>query len=666
MVLTLENIQLYTLYPDGTTMKTLNTATLQKKNRIGEYKKIIISYIADESIASNVIYFSPAFFLQAGTIPPWTGKPTGSYYSLMVDPSVTGGSYDMNLTCAPGYVADLIKNWEVKLILQDYVTTFFQIEITFYQMYDLNSFMNPSITDNLNKFLKDRRANASQLVVSGKSIYNETDYCPQFYTYIEKYTDPSIYYSLLTTFPQYEAGFYGKNELEATGYFRSPTFVLEAPSGTVVTKISSAHDTKVTFGVIAPVSITNMIFWLIKIPSPRANFDDFKTTYDSSTVLCTTTGGSATQDNKIKAPMVGPTFVGPLTNASFYIDKTTVAPGEKYRIIGIPYYDGATYEVNSFISEEYEVDLPSYEGAYEITGSIKDYDKEWTGNDLICVVEERLISKLRLDFSADAFKNDILSRLGITLATNDIQRYLTKITCEIYEDETASLRHYLARSVAIKIDPSPAYAIPSQIQLAGGVDTLQILFNYRVRYESWAPNVETTYAGVPLGAPTSNQNWAGRTLKVRFMLDLYYDDYSSPFTDRIVFTQTLRPKDYEEGQTLQILKDDEKEAPSASEFFCDDEITCFAAKTNLTNPSQYRLMTTVEKSPGSAFTVEENETWAGSQLAQLTTDKFASQESLFSQTEATCAKFCTDNVEFDKSIQYKISAIAKKVNGLYA
>lgn len=654
--ITIDSIEVFTLNPDGSEYKPLDSSTFLKKNRIGEYKKIRVNYVSSESIADTVIYFVPALFLKSGTVPPFTDAPTGSYYSYLIDSVPTVDTYEMNLNASVGYVPDLIKNNLCELIIDS--ATEFSIELSFYQLYDLLSFLTPSYEDNRWKLLNDRWNNGSTLSVVGDSIYTSDKFRPHFYLFIQKTADLANKFSITTSVEGYQGGFYNKNELQAAPYFTQQEFIIEDPLGNTITKISSTFDTKVRFRCVAPDTVTEVFVWLIKVTGRGGVTDptvDMKTFYEASTENILTVGGSTTIDNKIKSPSTAPALITGKYEISFHIDKSLVLPGELYRVIAIPHYNMEVYEVNSFISNMLEVDLPTFNGnGYEFTGTLTDYNKEFTGNDLVCVVEERIKSKLVVDYSGDVFKDDILARLGLVVP-NDIYTYLQNIKCEIYED-IGTTRHYYKRSQASFSLFLLAWAIPSDMSFTNVGGILTINWDWRNRYESWIPNIESQISGFILMSPTSNQNWAGRTLKVKYSLQLNYYDYAVPFSDNLVFIQTIRPKGY--TSDVEIFKEDGEEIGNA-EFFCSDESECLKAKFNLPNPEDYNLITTVEKSPGTITSIEENEEYLG-ELAQLDSDKFASQEVSYSETEATFGKFCLDNSKFVLNLPYKISAIAKK------
>lgn len=652
LTINVTDAKLYTLLPNGTVKKELDNPSEFDKNRIGEFKRIELYYTAS-SLANLALYFDPALFFNAGTINPLIGTQPTYFWGYQIDAAATVGTYSMILNIPVPYVAALYKNYTVTLEIVN--ATDFIITIDYYHLYDLNSYLQ-NVEVNHSKLLKDRSANAVELSVSGDSVYTNGKCRPQFYLYAKDITDLTQYNLVNYIVDGYQAGFYAKNAQQASPYFDQPEWILSDSVGTV-SSLSLAEDIKVRFRVASPGVSDSMHVWMIRTDTTN-NTIDFRANYEASFAKIVTLGGFATINNKIKAPSVAPALVTGKYEVSFYVDKTKLTAGAKYRFIGIPYDDTnpVMTEVNSFISEEYSVGLPSYSGAYDIVGTIKDFAKEFTGNDLVCVIEERLQSILNVDYSAGVFSADILARLGLVVP-NDITRYLTKIKCEIYQDIDAYTRHYFKRSVAVKSGFLGGYAIPSDLQMTNSAGVLNLKWNYRNRYESWIPNIETTYLGVPIPVPTANQNWGGRELKVRFSLELYYDDYSTPFTDNLIFIQTIRPKGY--TSDVEIFKEDGETIGNA-EYFCADEESCFKAKLNVASPEEYKLITTVEKAPGASGTIAENEVWTGV-LTQLTSDKFASQEESFSETEADYSKFCLDNEKFVLNLDYKISAIAKRV-----
>lgn len=655
------DIKLFTIKPDGTEAFELPN-THWDRNRIGEYKKLKLYFntapYSPQSIAGLTIYFTPALFLQTGAGNTFAGGKPTEYWSFTVDAGATPGTYLMVRNPLIVTPIELTNNYEVEIVISD--TDDFQIHIKYFQLYDLNSFINSNLEQNRFKLLKDRAANASTLTVSGNSVYNNAAYTAQFYVYIQDDSNTLVNSNLQFQVNNYEAGFYAKNSHETAPYFTNETFSLSDGTNPVST-LMLGQDTQLEFTFDSLGFPDTVFLWLIRVDT-NDNTVDFIQNYDASFIDCLTTVGTATIDNKFKSPSTGVTLVGGTTyKVNVWIDNTLLNFNETYRIIAIPYYTATLTEfnVNSFISDEYVVSqLPNFQGdGLTFTGSITDYLNEYFGNDLICIIEERLKSKLDVSYYYNGFAGDIFNRLGLTIA-NDIRRYLINVKVEVFETigTTTQLFDTLTAS---KIDPV-TYQQPTGLTLTFNDENLVIEYDFRVRYESWVTNLQTSISGVPLANPNDNQNWANRDLTIRFTLELFYDDYAVPFSDFITFDQVIHPKDYE-PDVIEIMNEDNS-AINDDTYYCLDEDSCLKAELTLPydDEENYKLITTVEKSPGSITTIEEHETFTG-ELTQETTTKIISQEENYSETETNFGKFCLDNSEFFVNEVYKISAIAKKL-----
>ena len=647
---------LYTLNPNGSEYKELTGGNFVK-NRIGEYKKITMTFESAVSIASKKIFFNPGLFLNPSALSPFLpGNIPTEGYSYQVDGGATPGTYTMFLNVAVPYIQGVIQNYICEVTITS--STVFTITLKYFQLYDLKSYINSSLENNASKLLKDFSADPNNLVVSGSNIYNTSGLCPVSYIIVYDTTDPTTYGSVYVDFAGYQAGFYSANELNAAPFFNTPVFTIYDTLSAIKTELSIAYDSKISFKINTGGSNVDNVFFMLIRTDTNDNTTDFFSNYEASFAKIITSG-SGTIDNKIKAPSQIATLVSGATYESYFrVDKTLLNVGEKYRVIAICYLEEyGSYNVNSFISDEITVGVPAFDGnGYSFEGRLSDYINEYLGNELTCTIEERMKSSIIFDYSYTAFKNDIFNRLGIVLTDNDCRRYLTQIKCEIYE-ESGSTIQYLKRDIATKIDPV-TYSTPSDITLDFTGDILTIDYFWRNRYEDGQVNIETVVSGVTLGTPTSNQYWGGRNLKIKTSLSFFYDDYVAPFTDIIEYIQLITVKDYEYTD-LFIQTEAETEIPA---FYCTPDNPCLEAVLGLASPSSYKLITTVEPSPGSIGSIEENEEFAGI-LTQLTTGKIASQETNYSDTEATKGKFCLETSTFLLSLPYKISALAKKTSG---
>lgn len=644
---------LYTLNPDGTVYKTLSSGNYGK-NRIGEYKKIVMYFDVGggETLDGKMIFISPALFGDPNLRVWGSGQIPNEGWSYQVPSTAVAGTFQMGLNVNVPYASDLIKNWNAEIEIVS--ATVFYVTFWYYQVYDMKGYINSANENNHSKLLKDQYANPNELTVFSQSVYNNVNWIPIFYVLAYDPSNVATYGSTYVYYSGYKAGFYNKNEHQTTPFFNNPTWTLYDTTPSAVTGLSLQYNTKVKFTVDTSGStIDKVLLWLIKTGT-TGNTVDFKDNYDAS--FCeVTTLGSGTLDNKLVAPSQDITLVSGSTYDCFaHVDLTQLAAGETYRFIAVVYLEeyGNLY-VNSFISDEYAVGLPQFDGTgYAFEAKLTDYLNDYTGNDLTCVVEERIKSTITLDYSYNTFKNDIFNRLGLTLTNNDIRRYLTKITCEIFEDLGATV-HYLKRDIAYKTSPT-TYTTPTGLSLDFTGEVLTIEWDWRNRYESAIANVETTISNV-IVAPSSNQDWGGRTLQIRFKLELYYDDYSTPFSDTIHYLQQINVKDY---CLPTILKINQENGQAVASYYCNDADPEFEAENFLTAPETYKLITTAELDPGNIASIEENETFTG-ELTQLTSTKFSAQEEDYSETETTKAKFSLDVNNFFVNLPYKISAMAK-------
>jgi hypothetical protein len=351
---------------------------------------------------------------------------------------------------------------------------------------------------------------------------------------------------------------------------------------------------------------------------------------------------------------------------SINVDATQLLFGDKYRFMAIVYTNVEdTYEVNSFISpEEYVVDqLPTWDGTgIDFSGFVNDIDDNYLGNDLECVVEERIRANVKMEFPADQYKDYIQAALGLTIG-NDVRRYMTNVIMEIYEETVVgpnTYRRVMHYANAIKTGPT-TYSAVSGLTLDFSVpDEATFKYDFRVGYESWLPNLYTYVNGVALLTPDSDQNWAGRNMKVEWKFVFLYDDYSTPFQDTLIYQHRIRPNGYE-GDRLALEFQDPDQA--LNDFVCTDDGCCMQGHLLIADTG-YNLITNVEVAPGNKAVLEEAEAWVPDRLAQLTTPKVISQETSYGQSTAAMGKFCLDLTTFSVNLNYKISVLAKPKSGI--
>lgn len=656
------------LKPNSTVYKeyTYAASTLDK-NSIGEYKLMTLE-ITCSDVLNRDIYYVPGMWAQAGvTMPSYGYKPSTAwkYSNGGASPS---GEQPMTLVVASGYTPPASANYRCTIEFTS--GTAYTIKHYYFETWDEHSFLLPSYQDNHSRFLKSSRYDLTELPAlglssSGYGLASGSCVRQEYHFMIENNIVPPA--KPASEFQGarylYRAGWYEKNAGNATPYFSDPEFIFSLTSG-VVTGLSVSEDTKLTFRISTTAFEPTMILLRIFRTDTTDNTIDFIANYEDSLAECVTTGGSSTIANKLKAPATGIAFVSGKWQVDITIDKTKLAFGQRYRAMAIVYNKsgGSNYELNSFISPEEIVvsELPNYAGeGLDFTAKLYDVDKVYTGNDLECVVEERMRSEITMDFASNKWADDILARLGLTVP-NDIRRYLTEITVDVYEETTAGLittKHVFAYPQLLKTSPT-TYTTASGVTLDfSTADKAVFKYDFRNRYETHIANLYTYSNGVLLTSPTSNMFWGGRTINIKWGFKFYYDDYATPFSDTLYIRQMIRPKTYESGsykiQTDGGLAQGEREP----DFYCMDD-TCFEA---VVSPNDgYKLITTIEPDPGSILGIEEHEVWAPGIMTQQTNDKILSQEENFGETETNKANFCLSSSHLLVNLPYKISAIAKK------
>lgn len=638
-------------------------------NRIGQKKKLVLTVSSTGNITNTSIYINPGLFMPQNAPNPMAGIPN-AYYLITYGATYTVGIASLCSYSAPGAPfpnpgkVNAVFVRPLGLVAGKYD---FEVWIYYQQGYDCEGFINPNLDDNHSRFLKDRRSATSELSITGPSVYNDTNIDLRCYIYLQ-----NIYasgnFGQLDVNPKYgyKAGFYNKGTHGAAPYFTNPVF--ECKLGSVTsTSFSTKVDASYTFYVDSPAVPVALVAKMIRT-------DKFDQTVEQEAnyeldVADIRPAGSSTV--KFKTPYAGPTLVvGTTYKWTFKIEKSALNLGEKFRIIFIVYYQlGATLEVNSFISPEYDVtaDVPYDGGAFTFDGRIGDINKQFIGNELTATIEERMFSKLTIDYPADAWKNDVFNRLGI-VTTNDIRRYLTGIGFTIkspftiptgYSNEFGEI--YDLRD-AQKTGPT-SYTPKSGITIDFSVaDKLILTAEWRNRFESAIANVASVINGATVYPGTSNQYWGGLNLLIEWKLSFFYDDYITPFNDDIIFTQKLFVRDYQPDTILKITA--QNPPFDSKEFWCPGENMCLQGEivdVVVINPALgYKLITNIDYDPGDIITIQESENWVSTFLPQQTTALIYAQEANFEDTVPLKGLFCIDEENLLIGNDYKISVIAKR------
>lgn len=685
MNLTLVSKQIATLAPDDTGVKLFTEVAgswADGEHRIGEKKRIYLEYTSDQDL-TNFNFFIDLFAHPFEGTPVNTAKPY-YYFGCQYLPT-SGVEYNCTLQSQGGDPTGtliVLKNWKVLLIPDGAFS--FQIIIDFFMQADELGNLNINIPNHL-KFLTSWYWNPPREIAPDNSnltndiytgvcpdnsniVYTNDQHSPRVYFYCES-TDlpfPGVQHYRTEKFIDFGAGFYFKNKYNADPWFTNTHFrVLR--NGIEYPNLASYMDQDVqiranTDSALNPVS--HFFVWLIRTDT-NDNSVDMIQNYEADFQWIKASNLST---GDISAPMTDPDEITPQQwEGTFKLKALTY--GAKYRLIGIAYSNviGQPYRVNSFISGEFTCDaLPQYEGnGFNVKTRLDDYNLEFRGNDLQCVVEERMRSRLKLYFPFNKWKNDIFSRLGLVVG-NDIRRYLTTIRCEIFEEYFDTvyglgvIKNVFYDKVINRVGPS-SYTSVEGMTADFSNTWAEFAFVWRNRFEDNIPCLATYVNGNLTLPQMATMDWGGKTIKIRWTLSFIYDNYTIPFQDDIVFNQQIRVKDYE-GMSVQYYDQEANDFEELSNI-CNDEEVCFGGiLDHPLNPLNPRLIVNIKPLDGTVDQIEEAETWPGNQFDQLSTPKIVNEDEFFSSigSEPAAALFCVDGSELLVNSQYEISAIAKK------
>lgn len=623
---------------------------------IGEKKRAIMSFTTDYNMANVNLWIKFALFNQGiFSVSPSIAKSPMDY-AITFPPTITAGTYPIAFICPSGLNSNVQQNAEANLIIVD--STHFRIEFDFYQIYDELSYQNTSIQDNHSKLLKDCSVAPSELILSSnKNCYNSnlSKLCTTFR--FEKGTD----FSDISMNSVWNSSFYNKNPINNSPYFNTPVWTLERT--TPVTNLSTITNTNVKFNINGATAVTKILGWIIRTD----NFDNTVFMFDNyeadfKDIIST----NPDLNDKIIAPIVDISLLsGSTYEVQYTIDASKLVGGAKYRLIAIV-YDNVGLKSNSFISDEYIVDhVPCFDGAgFNLIGSLSDYDREFTGSDLECVIEERIKSKIYFDYTANQWADDILDRLGIT-TSNDFRRYLTKVKFDIY-DENNVVGLGVVRNYYIS-ETSNKYGINSYTSVNGmnldftNIDEPIFSFDWRNRFENNIDCLLTTIDNVPVTPVQAKQYWGGKTLKVRWQLFFYYDDYATPFEDIIEMFQQIRVLDYGNMKVLHDNVDGIRSNWNETDNCCQgDEFCMGGVLDNSLDAINRRLIVNICPNLASVNNLEEAEAWVGDELPQMTTMSITNEDIDYTTIYTKkAARFCIDTSKLSVN-SYKISAMAKK------
>lgn len=673
MTLTQLSKAIQTILPDGTPLKTfieMGGTWSDGEHRMGEKKRITLEYTTSTSMSGCNVYVNPALFMNEGAINTITGK--GSYFYGCALPAVLVDGVEYNFspqTINNPADTPATQNYTVKLVVDGYYD--FTLIIDFFMIEDVAGYMYPKT--NNPKLLKYAASDPYPLapdnsniasMPSANNVYSTAGYSPRVYIYIE---NPSVPFpgdnaTVEEKFIGFGAGWYRKNKYNAVPWFTNTYFDVKR-DGVSVTNLADYRDSDVEIYANTDSSLNPVTHFMVLVIRTDKIVDsvDFYTNYEADFQLIVPANLAS---GKIAAPMTGPTDMGSNQWKGTFVLKG-LTYGAKYRLIGIAYSSlfGQPYRVNSFISGEYTVDaVPQYIGnGMVVRASLDDYNKQYEGHNLQCCIEERMRSKVKLDFPFNKWKNDIYTRFGLT-SSNDIREFLTAVKVEIFEEYfdtkygLGTIRNIYDTKTSNNGGVS-GFSPQTNMTLSFANTWAEFTYQWRNRFEVGVPAMQTLVNGVNYTPIIGNQYWGGKTLTVRWTFSFYYKGYSRAFYEDIVVDQFIRVKDYGEMSVKTIQGEDY----TTQEVFCNDQEMCFAGI--LQNPSlpDRKLIVNIMPVNGTVLNIEEAEEWKGIELPQLQSDKIINEEEdydlLYSET---AAKFCLDGTKLVVNSQYQISALAKK------
>jgi hypothetical protein len=614
-------------------------------NSIGEKKKFTMSCSLtgpDFSVGSGQeIRFVPGLFIEKYTSAPYsTPNPLPCYKWFIPTAYTTGVKFTGTLISSLGPPSDnRIRNLIVQLEVFD--DTHFAIYLTFFMTQDMGQYL-PSSAVNRDRFLRSHVSDTTELPTSpiATSVYGSSaDRALGVYLRITALLDGATYSNEYQY--DFSAGWYGREAGDVASIFNTPLWG-NTVGGVQVSSFSTIANNTFRFRVTVGGGLTASMMCMYLVRTDQSNNS---ITFDSNYQL---TPLAVTLSN------IGVNYTGTVT-----ITPAMLTLGASYRVLAIA-YSAVGPRVTSYISLPWVADsvVPWDGTGAAITSTWRDYHSDYPGGTMSATIEERMRLTVAMDYSSDAFKNNIITRLGIT-GTNDIRRYLTSVRFRIYErrtDQAGTLyvtdRKDVVYDTTITRQLDGSYNTLNGLQFSGGLDTCFAQLDFRNRYESHLQNMYTLYDDVAQPVPLSTQDWGARTFFVEAIFDLYYHDAPTPFTDRLVVENKLHVNDYYNLVEFTLT-------PDAVEACTTDDV-CFEATFAGAVTEEYKLITTLELAPGQVALIGENDTYTYGMLPQLTVPAFFNQEEDFGTTDAMIAKFCIDCDVLSPGT-YKIAAIAKRV-----
>jgi len=632
---------------------------------IGERKKVYARFTIEDAVdpayqlalLGSKLYANIGLFLPTGVAAIFDKVAPNAGFSIAISPdlspSETPTASEMAFYCVGNSYPESVRNLNAWFYYYD--TNEFAIEIEYYNRFDENGYTSNVSKGTEYSFISEQW-NESNTKIIDSSVYSVAKDV-RLFTFIEN--------ALVEGFEQHYS------EAQETVLITQQVSRHDSrveyydENGDLLTSLSSIHDQTITVRFYS----TNDALEDIYAKLIRIQEDQAYSFIDNYAIVENLIDPANVEDNF---------FVGPFTKdydsyggyweLTFTTDHTYLTAGTGYRLLFSGYQDAmggvsSSQGIGAHISAvnvlpycltpcptsvEFPINL-------EFTGSIIDLHDEYLGNSLTAAIEERLRTKLIVDFSDNRWKNNIDCRLGNdvggdTTVSNDIRKYLNGVELEFFESSSdpvlgGTVKNTLVKEFINKTGVNTFSSPNIAFTFDMSTEKLTMTYDFRNRNDQNLPALFSFLNGTPYLPVIGNQYWGGKQLSIRWSLVFYYNDFPTPFTDTLYFTQTLNVRDYSNDVTITNFD---------KTVFCNTGSFCLEAAIVFASPSNYRLIATRQQSSG---LLVEAESFAPDNLGQQTDLSIPSMDINYG---TGAAQFCMDGSQLLVGNTYKLSAMAKK------
>lgn len=673
-MITLTYSRLRTVTQNGTTIteveQTGSDILEGGVNAISERKKLYCTFDVETAaegeeqmvLAGSKLYVSFAMFLPKGLAVDFPNAVPNTGFSVIIPQSMyefPADGMEMQFYSLGVTTPQNAKNY--KCYFHWITETSFAIELEYYNTFDEDAYMNGVSKSNQWRFFSEYWNQNNTNTVS-ESVYAEEKELRMISHLIrEELTEDGLKYTETQEHRLYSGQI---DSFDSEGE-------VEGGDGEDLETISTIFETPVTMRIYtAENTIDKFYAKLIRIQE-RSELD-FVENYDIQETQLEDGGDPTPGENAFIGPVVitrddaegfyqlefsiNPAFIDELSMYRIIINAYETSSGEVARSTtsgpipssSIVSYCGSTESVGC-ASYEYPTDLL-------FTATLADCNQEFNGNFLTCVIEERMRSKLIVDYSDNRWKNNIDCRKtgsvgGDTINTNDIRKYLESIDFEIYQEGFSAIFGGTTKHVhdfqTVTRNNVNQYTSSSS-NLSFTVDTVNeqliMYYDWRNRNENNTYNLYSYFNGQQF-LPIDNQYWGGKSFFIKWRLNFNYYDFRQPFTESLDIIQKMVVKDYDTNITVTPTVD--------QDFVCPEEVLCYDGSILFSDPEDYKLINIFELSPGQLY---EEENWVPAILPQLSSIYFNTQDADYTGGDA---HFCIDPSTLNVNQSYNFSTIAK-------